>query len=262
MRVILYGCGDFSYVIEYLQEALKALQLPAFAPFDPHDSTSHVPVDVMATELRTLDQLRRQYGTRVEANIAALVQSGVNVELGVNAVGHPSYGPFDLVIFRNPHTGNYGNSQDPSMSSYVESIGANNGLFQGVLAQTNHTRVPFGLVLITVVGWPYLGKNPKSQLGFKGLQLENPQYAKEYGEVAGLEFLKYLNFGPQWVARNTGNTFVADEVGLLYRDATHWRDIRELEHTMRAYDPDRVPGWCKLHPNYEQMRQKLAKERS
>ncbi|MEV6278528.1 Rossmann-like fold-containing protein [Nocardia sp. NPDC051832] len=259
MRVILYGCGDFSYVIEYLQEALKALQLPAYAAFDPHNSQAHVPVDVMATELRTIDQLKRQYGQRVVDNIAALKAKGVNVELGVNAVGHPSYGPFDLVIFRNPHTGNYGNSQDPSMTSYLEAIGSNNGLFQGVLKQTNHTRVPYGLVLITVVGWPYLGKNPKSQLGFQGLQLENPTYARDYGNEAGLEFLKYINFGPQWVARNTGGSFQADEIGLLYRDATHWLDIRELEHTMRAYEPDRVPAWCKLHPDYEKMRQHIGK---
>ncbi|WP_069163430.1 Rossmann-like fold-containing protein [Nocardia altamirensis] len=258
MRVILYGCGDFSYVIEYLQETLQMLKMPAFQAFDPSNWRAHVPVDVMATELRNEEQLRRQYGARVMENIGALTRSGVNVQLGVDAVNHPFYGPFDLVIFRNPHTGNYGSSADPSMVSYVESIGSNSQLFDGVLKQTARTRVPYGLVLITVVGWPYLGKNPKGSLGFQGLQLENAKYAIEYGERAGLEFLQHINLGQKWVARNTGGTFVADEIGLLYRDATKWRDIRELEHTMRAYDEANLPAWTRLHPEFEAMKRKLA----
>lgn len=257
MRVMLYGCGDFSYVIDYLQVALQQLKQPLFVPYDPTNTQAQIPVDVMATELRTERDLVRQYGPKVKDNIAALKQMGINVELGVDATNHPYYGPFDLVIFRNPHTGYYGNSQDQSMISYVQSIGTNNELLTGVLKQAQGTIVPYGLVLITVVGWPYVGKNPKTFLEFKGLNLDNPQYAQEYGTRSDLEFLGYLHFGTTWIARNSGGSFEAEELGLLYRDNKSWRDVNELEHTMRALDEKNWPAWVYLHPQYQQVKQRL-----
>ncbi|HZO75377.1 MAG TPA: Rossmann-like fold-containing protein [Ktedonobacteraceae bacterium] len=257
MRVILYGCGDFSYVIEYLQEALNKLGKPAFTSFNPNDTTAKITVDVVATELRSEDQLVKQYGQRVKDNIAALQKMGIQVLLGVDATNHPYYGPFDLVIFRNPHTGNYGNSQDPSMLSYVESIGKNNQLFEGVLKKTEQTVVPYGEVLITVVGWPYVGKNPKTSLEMKGLNLDNPTYAKEYGSRAGLEFLSYIDFGTHWIARNSGGSFEAGEIGLHYRDNTKWRDVKELEHTMRGYEEKNWPAWVYKHDQWQAIKYKI-----
>ncbi|MFB7718821.1 hypothetical protein [Nocardia sp. NPDC056100] len=120
-------------------------------------------------------------------------------------------------MFRNPHTGTYGNSQDPGMSSYLASSTDNQKLLMAVLANSAKILNPGGRVLITAVGWPYIGKNPKGDLGLTGMQLEVPSFADAYGRQAGLVYERNLALGQMWVARNRGSTFVADELGILYR---------------------------------------------
>ncbi|MFF2555239.1 Rossmann-like fold-containing protein [Nocardia sp. NPDC058058] len=258
MRVLLYGCGDFSHVIDYLNDTMQVLKLPPFVPFDPNADNPHMPVDLVATELRALTDLKQQYGDRVEQNITALRANGVNVALGVDATQGNSFGPFDVIIFRNPHAGTYGNSQDPGMSSYLESSTDNHTLFSGVLENTRLNREPRGLVLITVVGWPYVGTHPKGKIGLTGLQLEVPDYAAAYGEPAGLEFVGHIRFGTKWVARNTGDTFQAEELGILYRDNSNWLDPNIVEHILRATSPAELPAWINTHPDIEKIKAKIA----
>ncbi|GAB2546102.1 Rossmann-like fold-containing protein [Nocardia heshunensis] len=215
MRILLYGCGDFSNVIETLSFIKQQLGYP---PFQPVDAAHAKPSDdVLATELRSENELLKVYGDKVAANVQALGNAGVAVGFQTDAAGHYPAGRWDLIIFRNPHTGTYGNSRDPGMSTYLESSTDNQKLLVATLANANDILVAGGRILITAVGWPYIGKNPKGDLGLKGMQLEVPDFAAEYGHTAGLKHVANLELGKMWVARNQGTTFVAEELGILYQ---------------------------------------------
>ncbi|MFC9432256.1 Rossmann-like fold-containing protein [Nocardia sp. NPDC057030] len=215
MRILLYGCGDFSNVIESLSFIKKELGYGAFQPVDAeHEKPSD---DVLATELRSESELHRVYGEVFDTNVKALGEAGIAVGFETDATGHYSIGSFDLIIFRNPHTGTYGSSRDPGMSSYLESSTTNQQLLMAALANSRKILNPKGRILITAVGWPYIGKHPKGDLKLTGMQLEVPSFAAAYGEKAGLVHMGNLNLGQMWVARNRGSTFVADEIGILYR---------------------------------------------
>ncbi|MFJ4654800.1 Rossmann-like fold-containing protein [Nocardia sp. NPDC088792] len=216
MRILLYGCGDFSNVIESLSFIKQQLGYAAFQPVDAaHADPSD---DVLATELRSENELRKVYGDVVATNVQALGSAGVAVGFEMDATGHYSVGQFDLIVFRNPHTGTYGNGQDPGMSSYLVSSTDNQRLLMAALANSRKILNPNGQVLITAVGWPYIGKNPKGDLRLTGMQLEVPSFAAEYGTKAGLVHVRNIDLGQMWVARNRGSTFVADELGILYRN--------------------------------------------
>lgn len=216
MRILLYGCGDFSNVIESLSFIKLQLGYEAFRPVDA--AHTHPSDEVLATELRSEKQLRKVYGDVVATNVQALGNAGVAVGFETDATGHYSVGRFDLIIFRNPHTGTYGNSQDTGMSSYLVSSTDNQLLLMAALENSRKILNPNGQVLITAVGWPYIGKNPKGDQGLTGMQLEVPSFAAKYGTKAGLVHVRNLDLGKMWVARNQGSTFVADELGILYRN--------------------------------------------
>lgn len=249
-RILLYGSADFSDALAYVQHVLKHCK---------KDNINDTNIDIIATEIRTQKQLENAYGKeKVTQNISLLESLGVNVYFEIDATNHAYLGPFDEISFRNPHSGVYGNDYDQSGLSHLESISSNHQLFDKTMRSALKHIAPYGKLMISVSGFPYI--NEKTVYHLKGLNLENAERAIEYGQRNGWEFVRYHKFEETTKRRNNGGTFKSREVVLEYRENHKWKDAEVVEQFMRALPENKWFSWMRKHPKFDSLYEMLTQE--